>query len=196
MFGFVTLLADNPTDSALMTAVTEALNESETTTTVTEAVTEHASKVSDFLSQYGIHSYQDVINPTVWSAQSIEGLIVLILLVFVVYKLFHKAYKFAWWCIGAIFFIEILYILGLTEINNTIPLHSIVPFSILGSLSQITVGLPKLSYALYYIDTMLTYSVAKAGVFAWHVLVWLYNLIKNSLPPIDNPTYLSNHIRM
>ena len=186
----VTDIVQGTRDGAVTTAPVPDPSTIETVTTVAQTATDNPAvtttvidNITEFLSRYGIGSYQDVMNPSVWSSQSLEGIIVLVLILFIVYKLFHHAYKFAWWCIGLIFFIEIMYILGLTAINDTIPLHSIFPHSILNSIAQLCVG-TKFSYCLYYIDTMLTYSVAKAGELAWRLLVSMWSVIQHALPAI------------
>lgn len=118
--------------------------------------------IGDFFRSINIDSYQDVMNPTVWSSQSIEGIIVLLLLLVLVYKLFNKAYRFAWWCVGLIVFIQCMYLLGGTAINNYIPLRTICPYDVLQSIAQLFVG-TGFADALLWVDELLTRTVGIAG---------------------------------
>jgi len=120
-------------------------------------------------------------NPSVWSTQSIEGLIIMILIVLLIYKFVRKAYKFAAWCIGAIFLIQITYVLGGTAIGQYIPLRRIVPYDILQSIAQLCVG-TKLSYALLWIDELFIRSFdtfADAMISFWQAVIRVF---KNADP--------------
>lgn len=124
---------------------------------------EGLAKIKDFFSSIDITDARDMMNPSVWSSQSIEGIIVMVLIIFVIYKLFHRAYRFVWWCVGLIIFIQCMYILGISPVNNYIPLHSIFPYDILSSIAQLFVG-TKAGDILLWVNELLNKSVGVAGM--------------------------------
>ena len=155
------------------TTVTDTTMPTETATTVAETVEKITSRID-------ISKYDDILNPSVWSTASLEGIIIMILIVFIIYKLFHRAYKFAWWCIGAIFMIEILYLLGLSDVNNYIPLHDIFKYDIGTSIAQLFVG-TKISSGILYVNEMLNYSIIHAANFFAKVFSKAWVIIRDAL---------------
>lgn len=168
MFSFLPLLAG-----------TTIVSTTETTTTET-TVTEVTGAVAGIMDKIDISKAQEIMNPTVWSTASIEGIIILVLIVFAIYKLFHRAYKFAWWCIGAIFMIQILYLLGLSSVNDVIPLHSIFKYDIGTSIAQLFVG-TKIAPWILYINEMLKYGIIHAGNFFINAVSKIWSVIKNAI---------------
>ena len=66
-----------------------------------------------------------LLNSSAFSTDSIEGWIVILLCVIIVYKVTKEAYDFIGWCVGALFIIQLGYWLSLTGLNDLIPLSSI-----------------------------------------------------------------------
>lgn len=155
-------------------AVTTIASTAETTTTeTTGAIAGIAGKID-------ISKAQEIMNPTVWSTASIEGIVILVLIVFAIYKLFHKAYRFAWWCIGAIFMIQILYLLGLSDVNDVIPLHNIFKYDIGTSIAQLFVG-TKIAPWILYVNEIIKYGIISAGNFFIDIISKIWSVIKNAI---------------
>lgn len=104
----------------------------------------------------------NILNPNAWDLDSTEGIITLVLTVFLIYTIKEKAWKFVTWCVGGLLLVQIFYLLGTTPIDNYIPFSAIFKYDILTSLAQLCVG-TKLSDGLLWIAAWLRYVFMKFG---------------------------------
>lgn len=102
-----------------------------------------------------------LLNSNRWSIDSIEGVIIILIILFLVYSISKKLIDFIWWCIGLLLFIQIGYILSLTSLNNTIPLSTIFRYDILSAIAQVFVG-TKFSDILLWISKHLNTTITGA----------------------------------
>lgn len=84
--------------------------------------------------------FQNLLNTSAFSKDSIEGWIIIILCLILVYEISQKAIKAVGWLIGAIFFFQVCYWLSLTSVNDTIPLSVIFKYDVLQAIAQCFVG--------------------------------------------------------
>ena len=61
----------------------------------------------------------------------LEGIIVLLLLIWIVTSFFRKAFHAVWWALMLIVLLQIGYILGQTELNNAIPFASVFKYDVI-----------------------------------------------------------------
>lgn len=94
---------------------------------------------------------ENTLNQSPFSVNSIEGVLVLLLIAFMIYNIINKSFKFVKFSVGLLLIIEIGYCLSLTGFNNIIPLNEIFKYDVLTSLAQLCVG-TKLSDILLKID--------------------------------------------
>ena len=80
------------------------------------------------------------LNPNVFSFDSLEGIIVVVALAFLVWCIARKFIKFVWWSIGLIFFIQIMYVLGKSPVNDIIPIGNIFKYDVFSAIAQLCVG--------------------------------------------------------
>jgi hypothetical protein len=68
------------------------------------------------------------------SAQSFEGLLVILLVGFIIYTLSQKLIKFASFAIGVLVVLELGYMFSLTQLNDIIPLSDFFKYDIVSSV--------------------------------------------------------------
>jgi hypothetical protein len=112
---------------------------------------------------------KNLLNPNTWSLDSTEGIITLVLTVFLIYAIKEKASKFIMWCIGGLLLIQIFYLLSLTNLNNYIPFGTIFKYDMFASLAQLCVG-TKLSDGLLWCDAWLRHILELVGTYVTDVL--------------------------
>lgn len=67
------------------------------------------------------------------SLQGFEGLLVILLVVFIVYSVSKKMLRFASFALGVLMVMQLGYMFSLTDINNYIPLSSVFKYDIVSS---------------------------------------------------------------
>lgn len=72
----------------------------------------------------------------------LEGIIVLLLLIWIVTSFFRKAFHAVWWALMLIVLLQIGYILGQTELNNAIPFASVFKYDVIAAVAQVFPGTP------------------------------------------------------
>lgn len=80
------------------------------------------------------------LNPSAWSLDSIEGVVILLIVAFITWAAIKKMFNFLWMAVGAIFLIQFLYVLGQTSFNEIIPIASWFKYDIFSALAQLCVG--------------------------------------------------------
>jgi hypothetical protein len=100
------------------------------------------------------HQFENLLNPSALTLDSIEGIITLLLILFLVKSIFEKSIKLISWCIAGILLIQIGYWLSFTGINDYIPLSSVFKYDILSSIAQLFVG-TKVCDVILYINAFL-----------------------------------------
>lgn len=74
------------------------------------------------------------------SFDSIEGLLVVCLAVFLIFLLVRKAFHIAIWCAGLLVLIQIGYLLGQTSLNNVIPFATVFQYDVFTAVAHLFVG--------------------------------------------------------
>lgn len=91
----------------------------------------------------------DTLNPSVFSWDSAEGVVVTILCVVIVYRITKNLGSFVGWLLGALFLIQLGYVLGFTTLNNYIPFSEIFKFDVITAMAQLFAGTPVCDALLY-----------------------------------------------
>lgn len=94
------------------------------------------------------------LNSTVFSLNSIPGIIALILIITIIYGIYRRATRAVSWTLGIIVLYEAFFCLSLTGFNNLIPLSTIFKYDICTSLAQLFVGTP-ISDGFLYVASFL-----------------------------------------
>lgn len=81
-----------------------------------------------------------MLNSSMFSTDSIEGWICILLLGFMVWNLCRKAMKFVAWSVTVIFLFQTFYWLSFTGLNDYIPLDRVFKYDVLTSIAQCFAG--------------------------------------------------------
>lgn len=130
-------------------------------------------QIADFIRNIDLSEYAEILNPTTWQTANLESFIVMFLILAICYKTFHKAYKFAGWCLGLLLVVQIGYILGLSNLNNMIPFNAVFKYDVGVSFANFFAGTKIAEWILWIHD------VLKGS------LIILGNQIANWLPVIE-----------
>ncbi len=93
--------------------------------------------------------FMGMLNSSAFSTDSVEGWIIIILCLFLVYEISQKAVKFVGWLICVIFLFQVGHWLSYTGLNNIIPLSSFFKYDILTAVAQCFVGTKICDLLLY-----------------------------------------------
>lgn len=118
------------------------------------------------------------LNPKILSVDSIQGLVFLLLLAYIIYLCVRRAFHFARWCVGLIFIFQLGHILAGTELSTYLPfLPVLFRYDVLTSLAQLCVG-TWLSDGLLWINAYLTNTFTTAFEY---VIRWAKMILPNFL---------------
>lgn len=81
-----------------------------------------------------------LLNSEMFSTDSIEGWICILLLGFIVWNLGRKAMKFVGWSVSVIFLFQVMHWLSLTSLNDIVPLSTYFKYDVMTSIAQCFVG--------------------------------------------------------
>lgn len=95
-----------------------------------------------------------ILNPSAFSADSVEGWLIIVLGIMLIHSLWKKATSAILWSAGAIVCCQILYGLSLTGFNQIIPLSYVFKYDVMTSIAQCFVG-TKACDALLYFDSII-----------------------------------------
>ena len=104
----------------------------------------------------------NLLNPSVLTFDSAEGVIVVLLCVVIVYKLTKHIGHFVGWCIGALFLVQLFYVLGFTVIDDVIPFSAVFKYDVITAVAQLFRGtfvcdiLLYMSSLIHYVAMVLT----------------------------------------
>ena len=84
-----------------------------------------------------------------FSLDSMEGVLVVLICVIFVYRITRDMGDFAGWCIGALFLIQLCYVLGLTVIEDYIPFSAVFKFDVITSVASLFKGTFICDWLLY-----------------------------------------------
>lgn len=108
----------------------------------------------------GITEIQEILkswlNPSIFTLDSAEGVIVIGLCVIIVYRITKNLKDFVGWCIGLLFIIQLGHVLGFTVLNNYFPFRDIFKFDVLAAPAQLFAGTRFADWILY-IDAFMQY---------------------------------------
>lgn len=93
-------------------------------------------------------SFRQLLNDHPISTDSIEGWVLIFLILFIIWNLCRKTLKFAGWSCAVIFLIQICYFLGQTDFNNLIPIGNWFQYDVLTAIAQTCVGTPVCDWLL------------------------------------------------
>lgn len=96
-----------------------------------------------------------VLNSEWFSSDSVNGFIIIILMLCVVHAVWKRSVSSVIWASGMILFFQIMYILSLTGLNNIIPIGNIFKYDVLTSIAQCFVGTFVCDFLLW-LDSFLT----------------------------------------
>lgn len=96
------------------------------------------------------------LNPSIFTLDSMEGVIVTVLAVIIIYRITKNMAGFVGWCIGLLVLIQFGHILGFTVLNDYFPFRDIFKYDVIASLAQLFAG-TKIAGVLLYFDAMLQY---------------------------------------
>lgn len=116
------------------------------------------------------------LNPSIFSLNSIPGIIILILIIMLIYSFYRHATKAIGWFGGILIVYEAFYCLSLTGLNDFIPLSYVFKHDILVSISQLFVGTP-ICDGLLYIAAFIGALMAKI----WSICGWMFGGISYGL---------------
>lgn len=81
-----------------------------------------------------------LLNESVFTLDSIEGVIVIILCVLIIYEASRKAIQIAEWLFAVIFLFQVCYWLGYTSLNDIIPFNKVFKYDVITAVAQCFVG--------------------------------------------------------
>lgn len=96
------------------------------------------------------------LNPSIFTLDSMEGVIVTALAVIILYRITKNLAGFVGWCVGALILIQVGHVLGFTVLNAYFPFRDIFKFDVVAALAQLFSG-TGIADALLYFDAMLQY---------------------------------------
>ena len=106
------------------------------------------------------------LNPSIFTLDSMEGVVVTVLAVVIIYRVTKNLAGFVGWCIGALVLIQFGHILGFTVLNDLFPFRDIFKYDVIASLAQLFAG-TKGADALLYLDAMLQYGAKVVAEFLY-----------------------------
>lgn len=124
-----------------------------------------------------------VLNSSAFSTDSIEGWILIILILCLIYGIWKRAVKAINWSICVILFCQIMYGLSLTGINNLVPLNRIFKFDVVTAIAQCFAGTKLCDILLYFNSSLLVICQRlwdTVGGFLTNIRDWLVNYFKNN----------------
>lgn len=110
--------------------------------------------IADAIRNIDLSQYAEILNPQTWQTANLESFIVMFLILAVCYKTFHKAYKFAAWCMGLLLFIQVGYALSLSHLNDLIPLSTVFKYDIGVSIANFFAGTKIAEWILWIHDVI------------------------------------------
>jgi len=87
-----------------------------------------------------LDDFKQVLNPSAFTADSLEGVFVILLVIFAIYTIGRKMIKATMYCVMLLIFIQILYGLSLTSFNDVIPISSVIKYDAIAAVAQIFAG--------------------------------------------------------
>lgn len=99
---------------------------------------------------------EGMLNPSVFTLDSVEGVVVTALGIWAVYRITKNLGDFVGWAIGALFLIQLGYVLGFTVLDNYIPFSSIFKFDIITAMAQLFAGTP-IADGLLYVSAFINF---------------------------------------
>jgi hypothetical protein len=97
-----------------------------------------------------------LLNPSAFTTDSLEGWLVLLICLVIVYKVTKNAMDFVGWLVGLLFIIQLCYWLGCTGFDEYIHFSAFFKYDILQAVAQIFVG-TKICDVLLYIDSFIRF---------------------------------------
>lgn len=91
-------------------------------------------------SMYSIEDLKQVLNPNAFTFDSVEGIVVISLIIFAIFAIGRRMIQAFFWCLGALILLEVLYSLSLTSLNDTIPISKVIKYDVVSSIAQLFPG--------------------------------------------------------
>jgi len=107
-----------------------------------ELITEIKDKLDSTLNAHSI------------SPDSIEGIVIMFAIGFIIWGIYRRALKFVKWSLSVILICEIMYWLGRTSFNDIVPVANVFKHDILTSIAQCFVG-TKVCDGILWVDAFI-----------------------------------------
>ena len=92
---------------------------------------------------------QNVLNPSILTPDSLQGVFVLLALAFIVWCLFKKTIRFIKFSVIFLCIMQLGFVLGQTALNDIVPLSDWFKYDVFAALAQLCVGTPVASFFLW-----------------------------------------------
>ena len=93
--------------------------------------------------------FMGMLNSSAFTTDSVEGWLIILLCLFLIYEISQRAVKFVGWLVCVIFLFQICYWLSFTGLNNVIPLSKFFKYDVLTAVAQCFVGTKICDLLLY-----------------------------------------------
>jgi hypothetical protein len=126
-----------------------------------------------------------MLNASAFSWDSVEGWVLILIILILAHSIWNKATKAIWWCFGLIVFIQVCYTLGGTGFNDYIPFDKMFKYDVMTALAQCFKGTFVCDFLLWF-DSFLIVVLQKlwnmgSGVFKalWNICVQIFEDAKS-----------------
>lgn len=97
-----------------------------------------------------------MLNPSAFTTDSLEGWLVILIVVYLAYRIFKEGVKLVNWLISAILFVQVCYYFGHTGLNSVIPFSEFFKYDVLTAVAQCFVG-TKLCDVILFLSSSMQY---------------------------------------
>lgn len=116
-----------------------------------------------------------LMNSSAFSADSIEGWILIIIAICLFHSMWRRASKAVSWCLCGILLVQLLHVLSLTGFNEIVPLGNIFKYDILTAIAQCFAG-TKICSVLLWFDSFLMVTFSKL----WELGADFFRMVKDA----------------
>lgn len=124
----------------------------------------------------------DMLNPSAFSSDSIEGWVILIIGLILLRSFWQKSMKAIYWSVGMLFMIQVFYALSMTGFNDIIPFSKVFKYDVMTAIAQCFVG-TKLCDVILWFDSVII--AAMDGL--WDRCGEAFKTIFNSVKGLPDP---------
>ncbi len=130
---------------------------------------------------FDISKLQDELNPSVFTWNSVEGVLLILFLAGLGLCFANKLRKFLMTGFMLVVFIELCHIFAMSSVGSNIPvLQTIFAYDVIQSLAQLCVGTPLCTFFLY-LQAFLNNTFGQAIEIAWQLFWFVWDIIGDNL---------------